>query len=382
MLYNYFKVCFILLFASGLISIYGGAVNVEEQLITILKNQKFDESLVKGKANNITFKGNKFVLENNGVFYKVDDSGKKYPLQIYYDKSRPSAREYLIFDPSQPPEAGLSPNPLSTHEATTDETRIVDDIVSSQREYGIFTIKTINSDCYFAYAKARLGANALERVLALERPVNPRPLPFANDDDWEEFKTEIKHLFNKFKSKQSYIAFKGTSTTFFSQNPRKGRNSYLFESAPDCVKRASNPNESFDVYTFDTPGSERSDLDIDLFIPDLSALCETAGVKGNNGLRENYYENTVDQCLRISPDASLRNMVKTVPGKANTLKGALIPGTELDTFFKKWATKLDGRPINFSVAIRPDQRKGILERPEADFSNDPLLKGQFTINID
>lgn len=354
--------------------------NVKEHLLEILKQRPLDLALVKGKKTNIIFNNIHFSLDDKGIFYKVDNPDLKYKLEIFIDSSRPG-KEFLIWDPSNPPVANLVPNPLSTKSATTSQVNDFDDIVSAQRQYGIFTMKNLNSECYFAYAQERLGEDALEKLLAMERSANPRPLAFANDSDWQEFKQDLQKIFSSFKGPQSYIVIIGTSTSFFSENPRKGKNMPLFETAPTCIRRAKDPIANRDVYTYDTPGHEPSDIDIHFFIPELSDLCDKANTPGNNGLREAYWENTMDKCLAISPNSYLKNLVNKIDVKVNSLIPALTPNEDLDLFFKKWTKKLNNREINFSVHIRPNQRMAPLHQPIDNFNQSEFLKSRFVIPL-
>jgi hypothetical protein len=332
------------------------------------------------KATEITFKGHKIKIdEKNALLYK-ELAGKKIPLNIEYDTSLAPKRFFLIYD-LNPPAAGFAINPLSTKDTTEEEIKKFDDIVSTYRLLGINTMKTQNTQCYEAYAEERLGKDYKSKIDAMDRENNPRPLAFETDEDWNEFKEDLEKAFALFKSPNAYLVIVGTSTTFFSANPRKGKNQPLFEKAPACIERAKDPVRTKDIYTFDTPGSEISDIDIHVLIPELSELCEEANVLGNNGTREVYYENTFDKCLRISPDNDVRELVKFVPEKIQTLHKAAIPDEALGQFFAKWGKKLN-RPINFSVNILPSLRKGILYEPgQNDFNNDPYLKKRFLIPI-
>jgi hypothetical protein len=372
---------FLLIIISQIRGVYAESEDIKEQLNSILTKKHFDNSKVINKKKEIIFKGYKFVLDNAGKFYKDDGNDKKYPLEIFFDERYDNKKEFLIVDRHEPPIAGLHPNPLSTAGAAPTETNDFDDIVSTQRQYGIFSIKSKNPSCYYAYAEKRLSKNPLERLLALERPNNPRPLVFESDNDWEDFKRDLKNVFSAFKGPNSYIVIVGTSTTFFSENPKKGKNEPLFESAPACLARAANPVNSLDVYTFDTPHKELSDLDVHILIPELSDLCESAAVLGNNGQREVYYQDTLDKCLSKSPIKELRELVKPVAGNNNTLKLAMVPDKVIGQFFSKWTAKLNQRDINFSVLIRPDQRKGSLYKPVKDFGEESYLKGRFVIPI-
>ncbi len=353
-------------------------VDPKTQLLEILKNKKFDENAIKGKATSITFNGHNFSLDENGTLYKISGT-EKYPVEIYFDESRAPNKEFLIFDPAVPPKAGLEPNPLSTRSATPAQLNVFDDIVSVQRLIGIHTMKTKNPECYLAYAEARLGKDYVERLLALERSDEPRPLAFASDDDWKAFKNDLKSIFAPLASDESYLVLIGTSTTFFSENPKKGQNAPLFAQEPACVIQAKDPVQSRKVYTFDT--TDRSDIDVHILIPPLGDLCERAAAPGNNGLRGVYFENTLDKCFIISPDIKLSGLVRKVAGAARTLKPALIADKPLGQFYQKWETEKLAREINLSVTIRPDQRKSPLTGPDTDFRNDPHLKTPFVIPV-
>lgn len=346
----------------------------KEELKEILKNQNFDDFLVENKINNTTYQGTKFAVDETGIFYKENSQGRRFPLDIYI--SPHSKNEFIIFDPNKPPIAELPNNPWAVP-----KNKEFDDLVSRHRLYGIFNIKNKNPECYFAYAAERLGPSFLDRLLALERPKNPRPLIFESDNDWDDFKKDIKNLFSAFKGQDSFVVIIGTSTTFFSENPRKGKNAPLFESTPNCLNRAKDPVARSDVYTFDTPGAEASDLDIDILIPEISTLCNNASASGNDGQRDAYFENTMDKCLRVSPSEAVRNLVIPVAGSSQTLKAASPPDKPFGQFLSKWTDKLK-RVINFSVIIRPDQRKGGLFKPEKDFNKESYLKRRFVIPID
>src|SRR5262249_19875082 len=119
----------------------GLAVTIEQRLQEILKARPFDESAIKGKITHINFLSNNFSLENNGIFYKIDGD-RKYSLEIFHDKNFPKKKIFLIFDPHTPQIAGLPTNPLSTSSATEAQVNIFDDIVSTQRLYGMYAIKS------------------------------------------------------------------------------------------------------------------------------------------------------------------------------------------------------------------------------------------------
>jgi len=359
----------------------------KEKLISILKDRAFDESSIEGKATSVKYKGHTFKVDTTGKFYLEDTPGKKHTLRIYYnEKSPPGEKEFLIYDPKHPA-AGLEENPLNTGSATPEQTNDFDDLVSLQRQYGIYSMKTKNPECYFAYAAQRIKtSNPFKRLLALEREENPRPLAFGNDREWEEFKRDLKAVFKPLEGPNSYIVILGTSTTFFSENPRKGRNSALFEEVPACVERSEDPKKSLMVYTFDTPGQDRSDLDVHLLIPTLSNLCHKAEAKarnalGNTGERIVYYENTLDKCFLQSVRPELKGQVRPLKTKPSSLLSSALPDKALGKFLRKWTKKLK-REINFSVLIRPDQRKEPLTEPGVkDFSQTDYLKRRIIIPL-
>lgn len=361
----------------GAIGITPAEEDAKTQLLDLLSKETFNRAILRKKA--VEFKDHKFRLGRSGQFY-LEEKGKRYPLQIFINENT-ERKEFLIFDHHN--KGVIKPNPMSTLGSTPAQLNAFDDIVSAQRKLGIYTMKSKNPECYFAYAEERLIDNPYERLLAMERPDNPRPLVFKDDMQYAEFKDDLINLFSDFKSPESYIAIIGTSTTFFSENPRKGKNRALFEKAPQCIKRAEDPKASQEVYTFDTPGKDLSDLDIHVLIPQLSELCEKAQVWGNNGSRETYYENTLDKCFLVADEARLRAMVKPVKGMIDSLfAGSMVPGQALDEFFKKWQKLLDGRAINFSVHIRPDLSGEPRKKPEENnFEQSPYIKGRFVIPI-
>lgn len=370
------------------ISPYASGATGNSELDSILKNYHMDMNFLKGKANSINYDGRQFKLDDtNGNFYTQDKNGIKHPLEIYVNKEKLPQKEFVIFDPHAPA-AQLRSNPLILIGTTNEQQNMLDDIVSVQRQFGIYSMKHDHPECYLAYAVNRLGAKGVEeRLIALERASNPRPLVFESDKDWHEFKEDLKDLFHAFKGPQSYISIIGTSTTFFSENPRKGKNAPLFQSAPDCINRANDPIASLDVYTYDTPGNP-SDIDIQLFMPELSDLCDKANAPGNNGQREVYSENTMDQCFRKSTDESVRSLVTpNSMGQYMSLLKSIVPEKALGQFYKKWDSKLkdpngESREINFSVQIRPDQRKAPMTQPNnRDFENGPYSQGRFVIRV-
>jgi len=367
---------YILLFVLSMTALSVISQTVEGKLEDILTKRSFDDSLIKDKTRSVSFAGVNYVLDDKGILHK---EGGASELEIYYNPATGTHRSFLIEDKSAPKGAT---NPLSTISGDHLKNAEFEDLVRTQRQYGIYDIKSKNPQCYFAYAKLRLGDNALERILALERPDSPRPLIFMSDSDWQDFQNDIRNVFAPFRGPDSYVVLIGTSTTFFSENPLKGQNAPLFEKAPDCLKRAADPKASLDVYTFDTPGFEISDLDIHLFIPELSDLCNKATVGGNNGKRTVYWQNTMDQCLSVSSNEEIRNMVKALHQKTSgTLRNALIPGSALSQFLDKWTDKLNKREIHFSVSIRPDERAAPLFKPETTFANESHLKRRFIIPI-
>ena len=200
----------------------------KQKLLRILAHKSFNEGLVEDLAREVRYKGRIFRVDDQGRFYLKDTDGKKYFLDIYYDKNSPKNKSIFIIKDPHHPAAGLPYNPYSTHLATIKQGIAFDDLVSLQRLIGIYTMKTENPECYIAYAAQRLGAdNLYKRLLALERKKDPRPLAFKSDAEWRDFKSELKDIFKPFSSPDAHIVIVGSSTSFFSENPRKGRNRKL-----------------------------------------------------------------------------------------------------------------------------------------------------------
>ena len=277
------------------------------------------------------------------------------------------------------------------------------------REYGIFSLKYKNPDCYIAYARGRLFPKNDDDALfasleALERFQDPRPLAFPKQKTWDKFKADIKDLFEDFKDPNPVndplkdpgpkVVVIGTGTTFVSQNPTKGQNAVLFETAPQCEQRAANPILTTDAYTFDTPTpgvKEPSDVDVHIFIPELSKLCEKAdynrkidlpnGKKNNDGIRASYKANSLHKCIeelgdpvkRINFENKLADFYKNWSNyKLNIYKLNADPAFPS---FKK------GRPVNLSVHILPSEAEPPLGPGKAHFDDEPLLKTRFVIPI-
>lgn len=357
----------------------------EQELISLLSNKTLNQALLEGKKRSVSYEGHTFKINDDGLFYLEDEPGEVHALEIVFNKKNDVKKEFLIIDSSDE-KALIKPNPLSTNKASKEQMEDFDDLVSAQRIIGIHHMKSKNPQCYLAYAKERLKGDWLERIHALEREEDPRPLAFSNDEEWNEFKTELKELLSPFKGPDAYVAILGSSSTFISENPKKGKNSLLFEEYPACLKNAENNG---DLYTFDTPGQEPSDLDVDLLLPKLSELCEKAQQKeeelgsslGNDGYRPMYFENTLDKCLLQSDDSALKSLVRAVKGNDNSLFRAAVGDKELGLFIKKWTKKL-GRDINFTVIIRPDLRKDSKEPEQKDYSETDYMKRNVLIPID
>jgi len=261
----------------------------------------------------------------------------------------------------------------------------------------IHQIKTKNPECYIQIVQQRLKPPQIKRILAMERENNPRPLVFDSDQDWVDFKNDLKKAFEVFKGPDSHIVLLGSSTTYFSESPQKGQNSALEKAWPDCM----DPMVAKNIYTFDNPGSDKSDIDINLLIPKLSELCQHAltdphfygGHGGNDGIRPFYGENLYTFCLQAASEPKIKNMVNEIPlnwfghrtgeteWENNWKPRALKTGTALKDFYDKWDKKL-GRPINISVRILPNDLKSPAGKPgKMTFENEPLLKSKFAFTI-
>jgi hypothetical protein len=365
-----------------------------------------DEDYIKLHNRDYVYKNYKYSVDNNGEFYRTPVSGgNKEILSIENDSKIGKFLVYRILDKKTGRELfALSANPGLT---SKEDFAAFEDFAKIIREYGIFSLKYENPDCYIAYARERLfpqnnDAALFERLEALERFQDPRPLPFLLDKDWKDFQQDIKTLFEDFKDPNPVkdplkdpgpkIAVIGTGTTFVSQNPAKGKLANLFESSPICKNSAQDPIEALKVYTFDTPNTkEASDVDVHIFIPALSRLCEKAdaknlisvsgGGRGNDGIRRTYRQNSLVECLEELWDFD--------PIRANFER-------KYKNFKNKWGRDLGpfklkadpaspipdkGRRVNFSVHILPDQAKAPLKKPINNFDDEPLLKGRFVVPL-
>jgi hypothetical protein len=354
-------------------------------LDTLLATRPFDDGPISHfpKISN-TVAGHTFSIDNTGKLLFHGIGGQLYPVNIDYIDPR-----WVITDPN-PPAAGLPWATYYISSGHTPQSKAIfsnfDGLVKIQREYGIYNLKSTHKECYYAYAKLRLNAPApYERLYALERTINPRPLLFASDQDWRDFQDELKLAFDDFKGPNSRIVILGTSTTFFSQNPKKGKNATFFETWPQCNVTANNPATTSDAYAFDASGPGTSDLDVHIFIPKLSNICRQAGANGNDGKRDTYWQNTLGDCFyHASAPLGAQNIVDPakVPiapgGNANPWK----PGSVFYNFMVKWTAKLNNREINFSVHIRPDQKQGAALGAPNNFDNDPYVtKTRFVIPV-
>lgn len=345
--------------------------NPKDELFDILKNRPFNENSLEGLKTSVMYKNKLFKVDpETGFFYRETSSGFKKPLELQWD-----GLSGVILDHKKPI--------YKLYRLPDLKLRSFNDIALVQRLRGIYTIKSKNPECYFAYAAARFDTeDPSERLLALERPENPRPLVFKTDADWNEFKEDMKNLFKYFKSDNSYIVILGSSTTFISLNPSKGETQALFIAPPKCISNAKNPDKTKLVGTFDMPDSEPSDVDINILIPEISHLCENvykdSSDIGNDGTRRVYVENTLADCLAVSKNRAIRNMVKNYGKKSKWP----IPGGAFKDFFDKWTERLGNREINFSVRILPDQRKSPIKPPDAeDNFEKELASERFVIPI-
>lgn len=366
-------------------------VDKKKELTDLLTARSLDQNLLTTSPRSVTDKGRTFEVDDKtGDFYEKTAGGNVKRELVWNDKDKHNSY-YEIRDPNKPTD-----KPFVI--ANKIKQGLLNGMALLQRQIGIFTLKSKNPECYIAYAAARFKTkDPSERLLALERDMNPRPLNFRSDADWDEFKKDIKELFKEFNTDDAYIAIVGSGTTFVSENPTKGKNSALFEEAPLCETNAKDKVATVLLRTYNTPGADRSDLDINILIPELSDLCEKAFKNkahkgGNTGAKEVYFENTFNQCLERSPKKNIRSLVK--PGKLD-LQGAAYTGSKktdpnYDTddkyryqrFFKKWNQKLNNADINFSVRIRPDQAAHPKTKPgEKDFKNDAVLKKGFIIPV-
>lgn len=227
------------------------------------------------------------------------------------------------------------------------------------RYEAIYDIKSKNTECYLEIAKQRLKTpDYISRLSAMERADNPRPLVFNTDKEWEEFKNDIKDLLKPFNNPQAYAQIIGSSTTFFSENPMKSSDDALKMPYPACVA----PTNIGKIYTFNTPGEDPSDLDINLLIPELSDLCNKAG----KNKYDQVFNGMFDICFAQSPNNAIRALSDNV----------------LRNFRTKWMNKLGIPDVSFAIRILPDHRLGTLREPGVmNFDADPSLKRGFNIAI-
>lgn len=344
---------------------------VREELIEVLKNRSFDTGSIKDFDASVDYKGKTYKVDpDTGEFYEELAPGLKKVLVLKWkgNRGRIYDGDKLVLE--------LKPKELSPTEMIK-----FNGMALIQRLLGIYHTKSVNPECYIAYAEERLpGPDALDRILALEREENPRPLVFKTDEDWQEFQDDIRELFKSFKSPKAYVVLLGSSTTFFSWNPAKGDSLALFEGPPKCFEDAKDET-SERVKSFDSQDA-LSDIDINLLIPEVSDLCEQAydnsAELGNEGTRRVYIENTVDKCLAVSPDEIVRMMAKDDPEKSSWP----LHGQAFSEFLEKWTPRLDNREINFSVRIRPDQLKAPIKKSMAreDFE-EQIARERFVIPL-
>jgi hypothetical protein len=357
-----------------LCSLSVGAVEGEkEQLFDMLKNRPIDKKSLEPWESSVVFQDKVFKVDpETGDFYMEDPTGRKV-LRLKWEGSKGQ-----IMDGNQ------TLYRLNKQTMTPAQQLAFNSMAVLQRLSGIYTIKSKNPECYYAYAAERLGTNdPAERLLALERAKDPRPLAFKSEAEWQEFKEDLQKLFKNFDSTDSYIVVLGSSTTFFSVNPSKGDTMALFEGPPKCIEDAKDPKMADRVRTFDTPGADLSDIDINILIPKLSDLCEKASpnskAMGNDGTRTVYWENSLDKCFDASSDQAIRDMAKDDQEESKWP----LHGKAFQEFLAKWTPKLDNREINFSVRILPDERKAPVKTPDAEHDFDQeIAREKFVIPID
>jgi hypothetical protein len=355
---------------------------LKDDLTNLLTSRAFDNSQIKDYKKEYSLAHITYSVDDTGKFYAEDYNGKFLANLEWYKSNK-------TYEISSKSPARLPSNPLYVDNKNFNAMNAFAGMAITIRERGIYAMKSLNTECYYAYAAKRLKTkNPYPRLMAMERAVNPRPLVFIDDVQWEDFKKDIRELFKEFRGPKSHVVILGTSTSFFSQNPQKGMNSVLFESAPACIQRAKGPS-STNIYTFDTPNDDGtltlSDIDIHVLIPELAALCEeydkTTGNPANSGRRATYVENWVNRCFALSPNPEIRALVNANTSHL-TLPQAVAPHSRFGKFFAKWEKILGKREIAFSVHIRPDQLRAPLTKwGESDFENDANLKRPFRIDI-
>ncbi len=345
-------------------------------------------------------------------FYGVDENGSLYfenflthiriELAVNFKNQEPNIHyELTLMDGGPLPSAF----PLPTQ-------KVLNTLALLQRSRAIFLLKTRYPDYYFQTVQQRLNPNPYEQLLALERDENARPLVFKNDDQWNEFKQDLISLFSVFvQNVPGYIVLLGSSTSYYSKNPTKGTNAALL-----LLPTVANVY-SEQIHTFDIPGKERSDVDINLLIPALSALCYRAepSLYGNCNDRVVYEENSIEKCLWKSKDPRILAMVKkktdlldpslSFHDKYGQVKmfrtiadlssypQAMLKENKLFytmtgdflSFILKWNQKLGGRDISFNSRILPtfmkDRTNPKYRSGVADFENDSSLQSRFMIEV-
>ena len=161
----------------------------------------------------------------------------------------------------------------------------------------------------------------------MEKADNPRPLVFKSDIEWDDFKRDVKELFRPFNNAKAYVQIIGSSTTFFSENPKKGSDAALLVPYPACMAQ-DNVDK---IYTFNTPGQKPSDLDINIVIPELSELCNKAGKNKYDQVFNGFF----DSCFAQSTNPVIRAMGDKV----------------LQGFKDKWGARLGIPEISFAIRI-------------------------------
>lgn len=351
---------FNILFLTSLLLSAVSIATPKDELLELLKNKPFIYN-PNDAIPNYTYKGTEFKIdpETGNLYFEKD--GKKTVVKLKWEgfKGKILQGKDIMYR-------------LNKFSTTKEDRAAFNALALYQRLLGIHTIKTKNPECYIAYAQERFKSDPVERLLALERNDNPRPLTFKTDEEWQEFQNDLKNLFADFKSPQSYIVLLGSSSTFFSVNPTKGDSLALFIPAPQCLENAKDPKITELVRTMDNPGAELSDIDINILSPELSDLCERAmddsAEFGNDGTRRVYVENALDECFNKSENPNIKALAE---GGTMGEKWAL-KGKASEEFLEKWTPRLDEREINFSVRIRPDQQKAPAKKADAprDFEQD------------
>lgn len=351
----------------SLVVLLSAAVMADQrtELIDLLKAKSFVYNPNEARVS-YTYKGKEYKVDpETGVYFFETAPGERKEVDIDWEGDRGTIRE-----------GRKILHRLNGRTMTKADSIGFNSLALYQRLLGIWTSKSKNPECYIALAIARYPDltedEVLSKLLALEREDNPRPLFFKSDEEYQEFKDDVKNIFADFKDPQSYIALIGSSTTFFSVNPTKGDSLALFVPAPQCVENAKDPDLSDLIKTIDTPGSDKSDLDINVLMPWLSELCEKASEDsrkmGNDGTRRVYIENKLDKCFMASSDPKVQALAQ---GGVQEDKWPL-KGKAFEDFLEKWTPRLDDREINWSVRILPNQQKEPSKVPDApaDFEVD------------